>query len=170
MGWGFQRLPAWCCLLSLLTTAGYQGNRGRAQSILKVSQWESPSPAHLSPQQPPASTSTIPPKPRASATHLSISPPPQICPLGLPEGSGAAVWGSGQGDCHRSFSLQVTHSLSHSRSILVFPGMPHPTPGNTILTPPGVKLGAEDPQCTFGLVAVCSELSWWAHWPWPVVS
>lgn len=75
----------------------------------------------LSPQRPPATTSTIPPKPRAMSP--SVGPPTtQICPTDCKKKESRAwVRGSGR-DCHRGFSLLVIHALSSARSVLVSPG------------------------------------------------
>lgn len=86
----------------------------------------------LSPQRPPAMTSTIPPKPRAMSP--SVGPPmTQICPTGCKKKESRA-WERDSGrDCHRGFSLLVIHVLGSSRSVLVSPGHTPPlSPGWTL--------------------------------------
>lgn len=91
----------------------------------------------LSPQRPPAMASTIPPTPRAMSP--SVGPPmTQICPTGCKKKENRA-WERGSGrDCHRGFSLLVSHALSSSRSLLVSPG--HAPPLSPCWTLSGLHL------------------------------
>lgn len=117
-----------------------------------------------SPQRPAASTPPSHPNPEQGAHPLVNSPVTQICPPPR-----AAVWGSGGGAVMRASLCKRCMHRATPRASSYPPGHALSS-GRTIFTPPGVKLGTGDPQGTHGSAAICSEFSWWAHWPWPAVS